>query len=81
MGMQSNMIVRLIDQADVDVTVPLYPLTPEHICEQILGFVSGVCQTLLASIEHRRLHESRAGGIDLDLNGHARFFAAFERLV
>jgi monoterpene epsilon-lactone hydrolase len=47
MGMQWKMIVRLIDQPDVDVTVPLYPLTPEHTCAQILGFVSGVYQTLL----------------------------------
>jgi hypothetical protein len=77
MGMQWKMIVRLIDQADVDVTVPLYPLTSEHACEQILGFVSGVYQTLLTPIEHRRLHESRAGGFDLDLNGHAKFFPVF----
>jgi monoterpene epsilon-lactone hydrolase len=67
-GMQWKMIVRLIDQAVVDVTVPLYPLTPEHTCKEILRFVSGVYQTLLCDAKQIVvLGDSSGGGMTLAL--------------
>ena len=46
MAVQWKLIGKLLDSTDVSVTVPLYPLAPEHTAEQVLNFVSEVYEDL-----------------------------------
>lgn len=70
MGLQWSMIRRLLDRSDAAVTVPLYPLAPEHTCEQILQFVMGVYDALVKEAGETPiviLGDSSGGGLSLAL--------------
>jgi monoterpene epsilon-lactone hydrolase len=56
---QWNIIAKLMRAAEVSVTVPLYPLAPEHTCEEVLAF----------ALEVYAAAEREAGGLPLILAG------------
>ncbi len=75
MSLQWKMLGRLLDQAEVSITVPLFPLAPEHTCEHVIAFVLAVYHTLLGEVDGKPillLGDSAGGGLALCLSQQLR---------
>lgn len=70
MDAQWKMLGKLIDRAEIAVTVPLFPLAPEVQCEEVLGFVTEVYERWAresAGLPLVVLGDSAGGGMALAL--------------
>ena len=67
-----NLIEELVHLTGCTITVPLYPLAPEHTCQQTMGFVSAIYEQLLAQSPEAApamtlMGDSAGGGLALAL--------------
>ena len=75
MPVQWKMMARLLQRLDVAVTVPLYPLAPEHTCPEVLAFTQGVYTNLAEHADDMPvilLGDSAGGGMALALSQRLR---------
>lgn len=66
-----RMLAELVERTGCTATVPLYPLAPEHCCEDTVNFVLQVHAQLLQADQPRRLTvagDSAGGGLALALS-------------
>lgn len=75
MGAQWRMVAQLMKRLDLAITVPLYPLAPEHTCPEVLAFVHEVYGTVLAKagkLPVGLLGDSAGGGMALAISQQLR---------
>lgn len=72
-GIHWRFIARMVEATGLTVTVPLYPLTPEHTCVEISGFALAVYRERLeAGAPIVLMGDSAGGGLALSLAMQAR---------
>ena len=75
MPAQWRMMARLLHQLDAAITVPLYPLAPEHTCPEVLAFAQSVYKTVWHSaggLPVVLLGDSAGGGMAVALSQQLR---------
>lgn len=71
MPVQWKMMARLLQRIDATVTVPLYPLAPEHTCPEVLAFTHEVYRRVLDQAGDKPvvlLGDSAGGGMAIALS-------------
>ena len=75
MPVQWKMMARLLERLDASITVPLYPLAPEHTCLEVLAFARSVYSTVLdgaGNLPAVLLGDSAGGGMALAISQSLR---------